>query len=221
MPWRPRRTSSGSWPARRRPRAKVPVQVGWPSATDDRSGNGGYGLEVRAGTGPWQTAVASTSPGHGTADPVLGAIPTALRVRARDRAGNWGAWTNPVTITPTRYEENSSAVTYGGSWKVLKTPAASGGQQRYASASGASITFHFTGRAFAVISPKGPTRGSAKLYVDGKYVSTVNLNRSSWVPMIVVAARSWSVSGAHTVKLVVSATADHPRFDVDAFAVLR
>ncbi len=198
----------------------IPTQVGWPPATDDRSGNGAYALEKRSGSGPWVTAVAATSSGHATPTLTFGTS-HGLRVRARDRAGNWGPWSGASTITPARYEESSVYVTYRGSWKVLNTSAASGGQQRYASAKGASVTFHFTGRAFALIAPKGPTRGSAKLYVDGKYISTVSLYRSSWVPMLVVASRSWSSSAAHSVKWVVSGTSGHARFDVDAFAVLR
>jgi hypothetical protein len=198
----------------------IPVQVGWPPATDDRSGNGAYSLEKRSGSGPWVTAVATTSSGHATTSLTFGPS-HGLRVRARDRAGNWGAWSAPATITPARYEESSAFVTYGGSWKVLSTTAASGGLQRYASAKGASVTFHFTGRAFALIGPKGPTRGSAKLYVDGKYISTVSLHRSSWLPMLVVASRSWSSSAAHSAKFVISGTTGHARFDVDSFVVLR
>jgi hypothetical protein len=124
-------------------------------------------------------------------------------------------------VRPLRYQDTSSKVSYSRSWHTYSTSSASGGHTHYATRRGAAVKFSFTGRAFALIAPKGPTRGSAKLYVDGVYVSTVNLHRSSTVPRIVVAARSWSASGAHTVKLVVSATAYHPRFDIDAFAILK
>ena len=67
------------------------------------------------------------------------------------------------------------------------------------------------------IAPKGPTRGSLKLYVDGAYVGTVSLHRSSSVSRVVVAARSWLTSGAHTVRAVVVGTLHHPRVDIDAF----
>ena len=71
-----------------------PDQVGWPGATDDRSGNGGYGLEKRAGKGPWVTAVASTSSGHATTSLTTGGS-YGFRVRARDRAGNGGPVERP------------------------------------------------------------------------------------------------------------------------------
>ena len=83
------------------------------------------------------------------------------------------------------------------------------------------VTFRFTGRAFGIVSPKGPSRGSARLYVDGAYVSTIDLHRSSWTPRIIVAARSWSSSGTHSVRLVSLGTRGHSRIDVDAFLVLR
>ena len=125
------------------------------------------------------------------------------------------------SITPLRYQETSSKVAFSSSWRRYSSSSASGGHTRYATRRGATLTFRFTGRAVALIAPMGPTRGSAKLYVDGAYVSTISLHRSRSVPRIVVAARSWTSSGAHTVKLVVNGTARHPRFDVDAFAILR
>ena len=126
-----------------------------------------------------------------------------------------------LVITPLRYQDTSSRVTYNRSWRTYSTSSASGGHTHYASRAGAAATFRFTGRAFAIISPKGPTRGSLKLYVDGAYVGTVSLHRSSSVPRVVVAARSWSTSGAHTVRAVVVGTLHHPRVDIDAFAILR
>ena len=196
------------------------VRVGWPAASDDRSGIGAYSLGQRAGVGDWTTSSPSTS--ARTADRTL-TIGTAwgLRVRARDGAGNLGTWTSGTTITPLRYQETSATVSYSGTWHGLTTSSASGGHERYATRKGASVTFRFTGRAFAIVAPKGTSRGSARLYVDGVYVSTVSLHRSSWTPRIVVAARSWSTSGSHTVKLVVVGTAGHPRVDVDAFLVIR
>jgi subtilisin family serine protease len=196
------------------------VRVGWPAGTDDRTGIGAYGLGQRAGAGSWATAVAATS--RRTADRSL-TIGTAwgMRVRARDGATNWGAWSGASTITLARYQETSSKVSYRGTWWSHRTSSASAGRERYATRKGASVTFRFTGRAVGIVAPKGASRGSAKLYVDGVYVSTVNLHRSSFTPRNVVAARAWSTSGTHTIKLVALGTAGHPRIDIDAFLVIR
>jgi len=201
-------------------RSTISTRVAWPGASDDQSGVAAYGLQSRAGAGGWVTVVGASSSRNATRSLAFGTT-YAFRDRARDGAGNWGAFASGDTVLPLRYQDTSSSVTYSRSWHSYSTSSASGGRTHYASRRGAAVTFRFTGRAFAVIAPKGPTRGSAKLYVDGVYVSTVSLHRSSTLPRIVVAARSWSASGAHTVKLVVSATARYPRFDIDAFAILK
>ncbi|MFL5651558.1 MAG: S8 family peptidase [Chloroflexota bacterium] len=199
---------------------RATVRVGWPAGTDDRTGIGAYGLAQRADLGSWATAVAATS--GRSADRSLTIGPAwGMRVRARDGATNWGDWSGASTIRLARYQETSSKVTYRGTWWSHRTSSASAGRERYTTRKGASVSFRFTGRAVGIVAPKGASRGSAKLYVDGVYVSTVNFHRSSFTPRNVVAARSWSRSGTHTIKLVALGTAGHPRIDIDAFLVIR
>ncbi|MFL5675621.1 MAG: S8 family serine peptidase [Chloroflexota bacterium] len=195
------------------------VRVDWPAGTDDQTGIAGYGVGQRAGLGPWTTPVGSTSSRHADRPVPIGAS-TSFRIRARDGAGNWSDWSDATTITPARYQESGVKVTYHGTWRTFRTSSASGGRQRYATHKGASVTFRFTGRSVAIVAPRGASRGSAKFYVDGVYVSTVDLHRSSWTPRNVVAARSWKSAGSHTIKLVVLATPGHPRVDVDGFLVI-
>lgn len=83
------------------------------------------------------------------------------------------------------------------------------------------MSFSFTGRSVALVSPKGTSRGSVKVYVDGAYVSTVDLHRSSAISKVIVFSRSWSTKARHTVRLVVLGTSGHPRVDVDGFIVVR
>ena len=83
------------------------------------------------------------------------------------------------------------------------------------------MTMSFTGRSINVIAPRGPTRGSFSVYLDGAYVQTVSLRSSSTSSRIVVFAAAWSANAAHTLKVVVAGTAGHPRVDLDAFAVVR
>ena len=198
----------------------IVTDLGWHSAADDRTGVVAYGLVQRAGSGPWTTAISSTVTRVARRTLTVG-MPYVFGVRARDAATNWGAWAISPAVTPVRYQETGTAVTYGGPWGRLRTVSASGGGTRYATRPGASISFRFTGRAVAVIAPKGTSRGSARLYVDGVYSSTISLYRTSLAPRVVVAARAWSTSGVHTIKLVVVGTARHPRVEIDAFAVLR
>ena len=200
--------------------SSIPIHVGWARASDDVSGVAAYGLQTRTGTGSWATAIGSTT-ARNTSRTLRFGLTYGFRDRARDGTGNWGAFATGPAIAPLLYQDSSSLVTYKRSWRSYSTSSASGGRTRYATRAGAAATFRFTGRAFALIAPRGPTRGSLKLYVDGAYVGTVSLFRSSSVPRVVVAARSWSISGEHTVRVVVVGTAHHPRVDIDAFAILR
>ena len=72
-----------------------------------------------------------------------------------------------------------------------------------------------------MIAPKGASRGSFKAYVDGTYVGTVSAYRSSSQSRMVLFAQNWSTSGSHKVKLILTGTSTHPRFDIDAFGYLQ
>lgn len=124
-------------------------------------------------------------------------------------------------MTPVRSEETTTGVTYRGTWRRVTLTGASGGAVKYATWGGASATLRFTGRAVAWVAPLGPTRGSARIYVDGTYRTTVNLYRSAASSRRVVYRASWSTSGTHTLEMRVVGTSGHPRVDVDVFEVLR
>src|SRR4029079_18293459 len=177
--------------------SSIATRVGWASATDDLNGVAGYNVQTQTGTGPWVTAIGSTT-ARRTSRTLRFGRASAFRARGRDGACNWGAFATGPAIAPLRYQDTNSRVTYNRSWRTYSTSSASGGHTHYASRAGAAATFRFTGRAFAVLAPRGPTRGSLKRYVDGSCVGTVSLHRSSPVPRVVVAARSWSTTAAHT-----------------------
>jgi hypothetical protein len=60
-----------------------------------------------------------------------------------------------------------------------------------------------------------------KVYVDGVYVSTVSLYRSSFQAKVVVFSKGWASAGSHSVRVVDAGTPGHSRIDVDAFVVVR
>jgi Subtilase family len=198
----------------------IKTRVRWPAGTDDLSGVKSYALRQSVNGAAWSTVTASTTSLY--ADRSL-TFSTAYRyrVRAHDWAGNTGAYVDGPQIRPKLTQQNGTGVTYGGTWTTRTSSSASGGSTRYATKSGAWVQFTFTGRAVALIAPKGASRGSAKVYVDGSYVGTTSAYRSSSQSKIVLFARNWGTSGSHKVKLVLTGTAGHPRFDVDAFAYLQ
>ena len=197
----------------------IKTRVRWPAATDDVSGIASYALRQSINGGSWATVTASTASLF--VDRSL-TFSTAYRyrVRAHDKAGNTGAYVDGPQVAPKLTEQNGTGVTYGGTWTTQSSSNASGGSARYATKAGAWVQFSFNGRACAVIAPRGSSRGSVKVYVDGAYVGNVSANRSSSQSKIVLFARNWGSTGSHTVKLVLSGTAGHPRFDIDAFARL-
>jgi subtilisin family serine protease len=201
-------------------KSSVRARVSWPAAVDEMTGIAGYRAGVQQSGGSWKTQVSSTT--SRSTDRTLALSTTyAFRVRAFDLGGNWGPYAIGPNVRASRYQESTSLATYGGTWGTSKDSSWSGSRTRYARRAGASVTFRFTGRAFAVVAPKGPSRGAFKLYVDGVLVGTVDLHRSKTLARVLVATRTWSSTAAHTVKLVVIGTSGHPRIDVDAFLVMR
>lgn len=113
---------------------------------------------------------------------------------------------------------------YAGTWHRVVANSASGGSLHYATARGAtargataSLTFY--GRAVAFVAPTSRTRGSAKVYLDGTYVTTISLYGPAMTRQVVY-ARRFAALGTHTIKVRVVGTAGHPRVDVDAFLCL-
>jgi len=88
-------------------------------------------------------------------------------------------------------------------------------------AKGAWVKLTATGRVFSFITTKAPSRGKAKVYVDGKYVATIDLKAASTTYRVQAWTKTFSSSKAHTIKIVLLGTSGRPRVDADAFAVLK
>ena len=130
----------------------------------------------------------------------------------------------PATATAAKvktkkYADQSGAIAWTGTWKVAGHSAYGGDRAKYATAAGATATLKFTGRGVAWLGPVGPTRGQARVRVDGKHVKTVNLHRRSFDARAVVFEAYWSTSGAHTVTIEVVGTKGRPMVALDEFVV--
>ena len=144
-----------------------------------------------------------------------------FRVRARDKAGNVGAWVSTYTWRPARVQNSSSSVTYTGSWASSSNAANSGGSVKASSTAGASASFKFTGRAVAFVTTLDELGGQVRVYVDGAFQATVDTYAASPTYRQIVFSKAWSSYATHTIKLVVVGTAGHPRVELDAFEVVR
>jgi hypothetical protein len=68
---------------------------------------------------------------------------------------------------------------------------------------------------------RGPRYGSFKLYVDGRYVTTISTHANASDPSRIVWHRNWSSPGDHRIRLVNAGTAGHARVDVVEVPVLK
>jgi hypothetical protein len=127
----------------------------------------------------------------------------------------------PKAATTKKSNERSAAIAYTGTWRPAKHDGYGGGAVAYATSSGASATFSFSGKNVTWNGPTGPTRGKAKVYVDGAYVRTVDLYRRSFDARATLFRTGWKSSGEHTLKIVVVGTKGHSMVAIDDFVVVK
>lgn len=119
----------------------------------------------------------------------------------------------------TRFSERSSSVTFSGSWKSAGFRAYAGGRAAYATHAGATATFRFSGRRVTWYGPVGPTRGKARILIDGVYVRTVDLHRNGFAAHVALFTKVWAARGSHTLTIQVVGGGSHPMVAVDEFAI--
>jgi hypothetical protein len=127
-----------------------------------------------------------------------------------------------VAATPTthRFSETSSKIAYRGIWRTAGSSGYAGGAARYSTKAGATATFAFSGSKVVWYGPVGPTRGKARILVDGTYLETVNLYARDFTARKAVFSKSWASSGGHTLTIQVLGTAGHPYVAIDGFTVV-
>ena len=144
-----------------------------------------------------------------------------FRVRARDKAGNVGAWTTAYTWSAALTQNSSTSVKYAGAWATASSASSSGGSVRRSTAGGATATLAFSGRAIGLVGTLCATCGSVQIWVDGTLAATVDTNAAATTYRRVLFSKGWSSYASHTMKLVVVGTAGTPRVELDAFEIIR
>ena len=189
----------------------MPLLVRWgPSGQD-------YVVEERVGSGDY-VRVAS---GDRLAIRRAGRNGAEYRYRVRAvTSSDQSEWVSSPEIQVSRSNEGAAGLRYTGTWRTAASKSYIGGKVRYSTARGATATFRFDGRSVALIAPKGPTRGSARIYLDGRYVTTVSLYRSTFRARQIVFAANWSDAASHRLTIRVVGTPGHAMVAVDALYVL-
>jgi hypothetical protein len=198
----------------------IPVTVSWAAASDIGTGVAGYELRRRFSGGPWTDVALPSLTARSVRQRLPPGIAVQYQVRASDRSGNVGAWQTAGGLSIRLVAEDQTTVHYVGIWRQRSASGFLGGAVRMARTAGARAIFAFTGRQVAWIAARGPTRGSARVAVDGSRVGVVGLHSSTVRFRKMVFVSAWMSSDSHRIRVRVSGTAGHPRVDLDGFVIV-
>jgi hypothetical protein len=113
------------------------------------------------------------------------------------------AGTATTATTILHVGQSAAAIAYAGPWSIARFGGYSAGKVKYSVRDGATATLRFTGRSVAWLGPVGPTRGRARIFVDGVAVGIVNLRRSSFQARATLFRKAWATAGVHTLTIKV------------------
>ena len=118
-------------------------------------------------------------------------------------------------------QQSSGSISYRGTWRTAYHAGYMDGKARATKARSAKASLQFTGTAIAWVGPVGPSRGKARVYIDGRLVTTVNTWASTFRASRVLFTKSWTKVGTHRISIVANGTTGHPTVALDAFLVRR
>lgn len=102
--------------------------------------------------------------------------------------------TRTFTVVATR-----TSMRLSGRWLTYYNYRLIGGKGLKSSLAGATLSYTFLGNRIALIGPKGPRGGSARIYIDGHYARTVSERSSLSYSRVTLFARNFTTSGRHTI----------------------
>jgi len=114
----------------------------------------------------------------------------------------------PTTTTAVRYEQNSAAVLYTGTWSPNAGSFNSGGSAALAMDAGSKAAFTFTGTGVTWIGYRDQWSGIAQVYLDGALNATIDTYSASAQAQAVLYSVSGLSNAAHSLTIVVSGTRD-------------
>jgi len=170
-----------------------------------------YQAQMRVGSGPWtDVSLAHPLSTHFTAVMNRNKARYAIQVRAVDSAGHVGAWSPEIPFVPNTAQESSASFSTG--WDHRVQPGFWGGAAERAHRSGPVAIFTFRGYRLDWIGSVAPTYGSADVYMDGVYVTTIDCHATAPAHRRILFQDDQIGYGAHTVEIFARG-----RVDVDGF----
>jgi len=203
----------------------IPVRITWPAATDNVGGSGVKEYLVRKivnGGLPQDVGVvpASAAPGI-SLDLPNSALTYRICVYTYDNGNNHSGPRCSVPFTTVSVSESSAAMHFTGTWALSNSAVYVGGKAKVSSRANSTATVSFRGNRVGWYARMGPAYGSAKVYIDGHFVKTVNMNAAVIADRKLVFTKAWSTIGNHSIRIVVSGTSGHPKVVVDQIFYLR
>jgi hypothetical protein len=201
----------------------IPVRITWPAATDNVGGSGvkGYMVLKSVNGGPDQVVTPLITTTGISLDLPNSALTYRICVRTIDNADNQSVRRCSVPFTTVSVSESSAAMHFTGTWALSTSPVYVGGKAKVSSRANSTATVSFRGNRVGWYARMGPAYGSAKVYIDGHFVKTVNMHATVNADRKLVFTKAWSTVGSHSIRIVVSGTAGHPKVVVDQIFYLR
>jgi hypothetical protein len=193
------------------------VSVRW--SAKDAVGVTGYQVRTRrTAAGAWSAPSSTTATSR-----TLTLAPDTwyVDVRARDRAGNWGAWRETRMVVPV--DDRSYRFTSGT--RRLTSTVDYRGTHTTTSAAGAKLATTFSGTGFYIVGRAGPGYGRFRVTVDG-HATLVDAGlyggrRATSLHTRVILFSASLAAGAHTVTITNLGTTGRPTVALDGIGLVR
>ncbi len=203
----------------------IPVRLNW-SASDSTAGIARYQLQQSTNGGTYADVALPSAMTSSLTRSLTPTYTYRFRVRAQDRAGNWSAWAYGPGFKVEANQESSTTLKFAGTWTTAKLTAAYGGALKYATVGGSQVSFTVQARNIALVARRSAGSGQAAIYLDGNYLTKVDLYSSTVLQRRVVFTQDGlDPSVSHTLEVRVlgtkNASSTGTRVDIDAFVVLR
>lgn len=93
-----------------------------------------------------------------------------------------GGWLISAVIPPVYVQQTDTSIEWSGRWATSPSTRFSGGTHKWSTTKGSSAKFTFEGTHVTWIDKRANNYGKARVYLDGKYVTTIDqyASRSSW-----------------------------------------
>jgi hypothetical protein len=200
------------------PTSGVPVVVDW-GLQSAEAGLRTYQVQYRIDDGDWTPLRLASATSSVARQVVPSGHEVRYRVRGIDRNGEAGDWRSSSQMVASALSDSARAIRWSGRWSSVRYSAYLGQRAHWTKARSAYASFAFQGASVAWAGPVGPTRGKARIILDGRLVATVDTYRSVFKARDVIWARTVA-DGRHTLRIQVLGTSGRPTVAVDGLYVL-